>query len=81
MSVLIRNMSVPDSCNDCPLNDGITCDLTGKDWNWGMTSRRSDCPLVPAEDAVSRKAVLDIVNNPLNIRLDDIIRKMPSIGG
>lgn len=33
----------------------------------------------PSEDAVSRKAVLDVVNNPLNIRLDDIIKKLPSV--
>ena len=31
------------------------------------------------EDAVSRQAVLDIVNNPLNIRLADIIKALPPV--
>lgn len=30
-------------------------------------------------DAVSRQAVLEIVNNPLNIRLDDIIKRLPPV--
>lgn len=33
----------------------------------------------PCEDSISRQAVLDIVNNPLNIRLDEIIKKLPSV--
>lgn len=33
----------------------------------------------PCDDAISRQAVLDIVNNPLNIRLDAIIKKLPSV--
>ena len=33
----------------------------------------------PCEDAVSRQAVLEIVNNPLNIRLDAIIKRLPSV--
>jgi hypothetical protein len=31
------------------------------------------------EDCISRQAVLDIVNNPLNIRLDEIIKKLPPV--
>jgi len=30
-------------------------------------------------DAISRQAVLDIVNNPLNIRLDEIIKQLPPV--
>ena len=30
-------------------------------------------------DCISRQAVLDIINNPLNIRLDEIIKKLPSV--
>lgn len=30
-------------------------------------------------DAISRQVVLDIVNNPLNIRLDAIIKALPSV--
>ena len=33
----------------------------------------------PCEDAIGRQAVLDIVNNPLNIRLDEIIKKLPPV--
>ena len=33
----------------------------------------------PCDDAISRQAVLDIVNNPLNIRLDEIIKKLPPV--
>lgn len=31
------------------------------------------------DDLISRQAVLDIINNPLNIRLDEIIKKLPSV--
>lgn len=31
------------------------------------------------DDVISRQAVLDIVNNPLNIRLDEIIKKLPPV--
>lgn len=31
------------------------------------------------EDCISREAVLEIVNNPLNIRFDAIIKKLPSV--
>lgn len=33
----------------------------------------------PCEDAVSRQSVLEIVNNPFNIRLDDIIKRLPPV--
>lgn len=33
----------------------------------------------PCEDAVSRQAVLDVINNPLNVRLDVIIKNLPSV--
>ena len=33
----------------------------------------------PCEDAISRQAVLDIVSNPLNIRLDAIIKELPPV--
>ena len=40
-------MPMPRDCNHCPFNsDGIKCCITGKTWNWGMETRRSDCPLV-----------------------------------
>ncbi len=33
----------------------------------------------PCEDAISRQAVLDVVSNPLNIRLEEIIKKLPPV--
>ena len=33
----------------------------------------------PCEDAMSRQAVLDVINNPLNIRLEKIIGELPSV--
>lgn len=34
---------------------------------------------VPCEDAISRESVLEVVNNPLNIKLDKIIEKLPPV--
>ena len=31
------------------------------------------------DDTISRQAVLNIINNPLNIRLEEIIKKLPSV--
>ena len=40
-------MLMPQDCNHCPFKRDYTkCILTGKMWNWGMTTRRSDCPLI-----------------------------------
>ena len=40
-------LPMPKDCNHCPFNsDGIKCCITGQTWNWGMETRRSDCPLI-----------------------------------
>ena len=31
------------------------------------------------DDCISRQEAIDVVNNPLNIRLDEIIKKLPSV--
>ena len=53
MSVLI-NMEMPESCDDCILNNGITCYAVPdyrEDGVVGRTDDRPDwCPLVPAAD-------------------------------
>lgn len=53
MSVLI-NMDMPESCDDCILNNGITCYALPdyrEDGVVGRTDDRPDwCPLVPAAD-------------------------------
>ena len=51
MSVLIRGMEMPQSCWDCEfeaptIDHHECCILTKKSYNWGLTTRPSDCPLV-----------------------------------
>ena len=47
MSILIKGMKMPTSCLSCPLQGGTAdCRLTQKTYNWGLTERPSDCPLV-----------------------------------
>ena len=48
MSILIKGMEMPKSCLSCPLQGGTAdCRLTQKTYNWGLSERPSDCPLVP----------------------------------
>ena len=48
MSVLIKGMEMPKSCLYCPMQGGTAdCRLTQKTYNWGLSERPSDCPLVP----------------------------------
>jgi hypothetical protein len=48
MGVYAKDMKMPISCLSCPLQ-GCTadCRLTQKTYNWGLSERPSDCPLVP----------------------------------
>lgn len=51
MSVLIRGMEMPTNCLSCPLQGGTAdCRLTQKTYNWGLTERPSDCPLIPVPE-------------------------------
>lgn len=52
-----------------------SCDIRGCDNRDAIKALKRE----PCEDCVSRQAVLDIVNNPLNIRLDEIIKKLPPV--
>ena len=48
MGVYIKGMEMPKSCLSCPLQGGTAdCRLTQKTYNWGLSERPSDCPLVP----------------------------------
>jgi len=48
VSILIKGMEMPKSCLSCPLQGGTAdCRLTQKTYNWGLSERPSDCPLVP----------------------------------
>ena len=57
MSVLIKGMEMPTSCDDCPLqhSEYLECKITGNNtWEWAddhttrtIHPKPSDCPLVP----------------------------------
>lgn len=56
MGVYIKGMEMPMSCRQCSLylqsmdserNVYENCAVTAKSYNWGLTTRPSDCPLVP----------------------------------
>ena len=61
MSVLIKDMNIPESCSDCPINyDEMSCAVTGTRW-WSDTmvlldfdytkERLHDCPLSEVSSA------------------------------
>ena len=53
MSILIKDMKMPTSCLSCPLQGGTAdCRLTQKTYNWGLTERPSDCPLIEVSEDV-----------------------------
>lgn len=60
------------------LAQDLPCE-TDEDLSEAMTMAIKALEQQPCEDAISRQAVLDIVNNPLNIRLDEIIKKLPPV--
>ena len=51
MGVLIRGMEMPTSCDDCRLNNGISCYAVPEYMEDGVVGRTDDrpnwCPLVP----------------------------------
>lgn len=48
--MLLIPMEMPKNCLDCPLQGGAAdCRLTGKTYNWGLTTRPSDCPLIEVD--------------------------------
>ena len=51
MSVLIHDMEIPQSCDDCRLNNGISCYAVPEYTEDGVVGRTEDrpdwCPLVP----------------------------------
>ena len=67
MSILIKGMEMPKSCLSCPLQGGTAdCRLTQKTYNWGLTERPSDCPLVPVPphgDLIDRDALEPYILN------------------
>ena len=45
MSVLIKNMQMPEDCFSCPLKEEGVCNITNT-YAGGIYERNSDCPLV-----------------------------------
>lgn len=71
MSILIKGMTMPKNCLECPLEDsygGYACHIIGKKANWGIDGRLSDCPLVEVKphgrliDADMLTTVTEMVN-------------------
>ena len=54
MSVLIPGMEMPTSCDDCRLNNGISCYAVLEYMEDGVVGRTNDrpdwCPIVPVPD-------------------------------
>ena len=65
MSILIRGMEMPKSCDDCRLNNGISCYAVLEYTEDGVVGRTDDrpdwCPLVPVPphgDLIARDALM-----------------------
>jgi hypothetical protein len=56
MSVLIKKMEIPKGCWACPFAVGkhYECLFTKKSYNWGLTTRPSDCPLIEVQSPHGR---------------------------
>lgn len=69
MSILIKKMEMPKGCWACPFAVGkhYECLFTKKSYNWGLTTRPSDCPLIevqsPHGNLIDRDNLLDRIKN------------------
>ena len=100
MSVLIKGMTMPKSCRQCSLylqsmdserNVYENCAVTAKSYNWGLSERPSDCPLVPISphgrlidaDAFERDNQYfwnrDFINPKYEDTLADLINAAPTV--
>lgn len=59
MSILIKGMEMemPKNCWECEFNKSTFdrmdfCTLTNKQYNWGLSERPSDCPLIEVSEDV-----------------------------
>ena len=46
MSVIVKNMEMPKTCNDCGLRDSFDCWITDSYIEARFSKRNDDCPLV-----------------------------------
>ena len=62
MSVIVKNMKMPKTCNDCGLRDSFDCWITDSYIEARFSKRNDDCPLVeiptPHGDLVDRNKLL-----------------------
>jgi hypothetical protein len=67
MSVLIKKMEMPKGCWACPFAVGkhYECLFTKKSYNWGLTTRPSDCPLIEIQSPHGRLIDADAMCNDL----------------
>ena len=69
MSILIKDMEMemPRNCWECEFNKSTLdrmdfCTLTNKQYNWGLSERPSDCPLIevpPHGDLIDKDATMN----------------------
>ena len=62
MSVIVKGMEMPKTCNDCGLRDSFDCWITDSYIEARFSKRNEDCPLVeiptPHSDLVDRNKLL-----------------------
>ena len=63
MSILIK-IEMPKGCWACPFAVGkhYECLFTKKSYNWGLTTRPSDCPLIEVKSPHGRLIDADALN-------------------
>jgi hypothetical protein len=63
MSVLIKKMEMSKGCWACPFAVGkhYECLFTKKSYNWGLTTRPSDCPLIEVQSPHGRLVDGDVL--------------------
>ena len=62
------DVEMPKDCNHCPFSTReLRCVVTKECWNWGMTERKSNCPLIAIE-----KKKITIRANSVNYKTEII---------
>ena len=74
MSVLIKNMRIPEDCFSCPLKEEGYCNLTNA-YAVFINERNSDCPLVELPEKHGRLIDAD------ELTTDNIVSKIMIFGG
>ena len=79
MSILIKKIEMPKGCWACPFAVGkyYECLFTKKSYNWGLTTRPSDCPLVEVPTPHGRLGDLDKLWDRMYNYIDNEGAKMP----